>query len=139
MDQLAVHFALHGAVVLASGLVGGLLFARAIKAGRGEVAWRVVHSGGSMAGVMLLAVASALRYVTLPPLALALLAWTLIGGTYLLVVGMVVAAVTGGRGLAGGGSPANRFVYLLYLLGSVASLAGCGLLLVGLIRSLGAS
>jgi hypothetical protein len=73
--------------------------------------------------------------VALPPSGLTLFAWTLIGGTYALVTGMVVAALTGSRGLTGGGSTANRLVNLLYLSGTVATLAGCGLFFVGIVRA----
>jgi hypothetical protein len=139
MEQFAIHFVLHGVIVLATGLVGGLLFARAIKSGHNEVAWRVVHSGGCSAGVMLVAISSSLRYVALPLAGHALLGWTLIGGTYALVIGMVVAAATGHRGLSGGGSIGNRFVNYAYLAGTVATLVGCGLLLVGILRTLVAS
>jgi hypothetical protein len=139
MEPFAFHFVLHGVIVLSTGLVGGLLFARAIKSGHNEVAWRVVHSGGCSAGVMLVAVSSGLRYVALPLAGHALLAWTLIGGTYALVIGMVVAATTGCRGLSGGGSIGNRVVNFSYLTGTVTTLAGCGLLLVGLLRTLVAS
>ena len=99
---------------------------------RREVAWRVVHAGGCMGGVMLLAVASVLRLVALPMWGQALLVALLGGGTYGLVAGMVIAAWTGERGLARGGSRANRVVHVLYLLGTVATLAGGGLLVVGL-------
>ena len=44
VTPLALQFALHGAIALMSGLVGGLFFAGAIKLKRGEVAWRVVHA-----------------------------------------------------------------------------------------------
>jgi hypothetical protein len=135
MEPFAFQFVLHGAIVLTTGVLGGLPFARAIKLQRNEVAWRVVHSGGSMAGVMLLAIPSALPHLALPRWGLALLAWTLIAGTYALVIGMVVAAATGQRGLSAGGSAANRLVNLLYAAGTVASLAGCGLMLLGLIRA----
>jgi hypothetical protein len=134
MEQIAFHFVLHGTVILATGLVGGLLFAKAIKSGHNDVPWRVVHSGGCTAGVMLVAVSSGLHYVALPLPGLALLAWTLIGGTYALVIGMFVAAVTGLRGLNGGEPLANRLVYFSYLTGTVTTLTGCSLLLVGLIR-----
>src|SRR5262245_25674157 len=118
------------------GLLGGLAFARAIQKGERDVAWRVVHSGGCMGGVMLLAVAGVLRYVALPTWGQVLLVALLAGGTELLVAGMVVAAWTGDRGLAGGGSRANRAVHLLYVLGTAATLAGGSLLLVGLALSL---
>ncbi|MFO0845812.1 MAG: hypothetical protein U0797_26090 [Gemmataceae bacterium] len=131
MDQLVRHCAFHGAVVLLIGLLGGLGFARAIRTGKNEVAWRVVHSGGAVAGVMLLSLAALLPLAALPTWAVALTVWALVGGTYLFVLGMVVAAVTGERGLERGGSRANRWVNRLYRAGTVASLLGGGLLVIG--------
>jgi hypothetical protein len=63
-----------------------------------------------------------------------LLPWTLIGGTYALVIGMFVAALTGLRGLTGAEPLGNRLVYFSYLAGTVTTLTGCSLLPVGLIR-----
>ena len=65
MASLGLQFALHGSIVLFSGLAGGLFHARAIKQQVGEVAWRVVHAGGCSAGVMLLAIAVPVGWVTL--------------------------------------------------------------------------
>ena len=136
MERIPAHLALHGAVVLMVGLLGGLAFARAIQNGGREVAWRVVHSGGSMAGVLLLALAGVWRLVALPAWGQLLLAGLLAAGTYALVIGMVIAAWTGGRGLSRGGSRANRAVYALYVVGTAATLAGGALLIVGLALAL---
>jgi hypothetical protein len=136
LESLSLHFALHGAIVLFAGLVGGLFFASAIKRSRGEVAWRVVHSGGCMAGTMLLAIAWPIRFVVLPAAVSLTLAWALIGGTYVLVLGMFLAAATGERGIPGGGSGTNRVVATLYAVGTTASLLGGALLVLGLAGAL---
>jgi hypothetical protein len=132
MEQLVIHSAVHGAVILMVGLVSGLPFARAIRSDHRVVAWRVVHSGGCMGGVMLLAVAGILKLVALPPWAVTLLIALLIAGTYLLVIGMVIGALTGDRGINAGGSPWNRTVHWLYGIGTVLALGGAILLLAGL-------
>lgn len=129
-------FVLHGAIVLWTGLAAGYFHARAIKTGKNEVAWRVVHSGGSMGGTMLLAMAWPLRFVVLPGWGVDAFAWTLLGGTYLLIAGMIIAAVTGERGIASGGGRINRLVHLLYAVGGVASLVGCSLFVIGVARGL---
>ena len=129
-------FVLHGAVVLWTGLAGGYFHARAINTGQHEVAWRVVHSGASMGGTMLLAMAWPLRFVELPAWGIGTLAWTLLGGTYFLVAGMIIAAITGDRGIASGGGRINRLVHFLYALGGSAALVGCSLFLIGVARGL---
>ena len=110
MTPIALQFALHGSIALLSGLIGGLFFARAIKRKHGEVAWRVVHAGGCSAGAMLLAIAVPSQWVAKElghelPMAIGL-----IGGSYILCLGMYVAAIWDTRGIPGGGSALNRLV-----------------------------
>jgi hypothetical protein len=135
MTPLALQFALHGSIALMAGLVGGLFFARAIKSRRGEVAWRVVHAGGCSAGAMLLAIAVPSQWVTLGDAMAIAMGLGLIVGSYLLCLGMYVAAIWDARGVPGGGSPLNRLVAGLYGVGTIMTLIGCGLLVVGLLRS----
>lgn len=135
MTPLAVQFALHGSITLMLGLIGGLFFARAIKHKRGEVAWRVVHAGGCSAGAMLLAIAAPSQWVHLSQSLQVSMALGLIGGSYVLCFGMYVAAIWDTRGIPGGGSPLNRLVSALYGVGTIMSLAGAALLVIGLLRS----
>ena len=52
-----LHYFLHGLIILMVGFLAGFPFAKAIKLQNGkEVAWRVVHSGSSVAGIMLIAI-----------------------------------------------------------------------------------
>lgn len=136
MEWLARQLVLHGSLVLLVGFVGGCFFARAIKVGQGEVAWRVVHSGSAMAGIMLIALGPALLQLALPLWAAQVTTWTLILGTELFVVGMVLAAFSGGRGLSRRGSAANRVVWVLYMGGIALTLIGCSSLLCGAARAL---
>lgn len=135
MAPNSLLLALHGSIILLSGLVGGLFFARAIKRSSGEVAWRVVHAGGCAAGTMLLAIAVPVQWVSLSPALELGLVWSLLLGTYLLVVGMFIAAIWRARGIPGGGSRLNRLVSGLYGAGTVLALLGCGLLVLGLFRT----
>lgn len=127
--------ALHGSFILLAGLVGGLFFARAIKRSSGEVAWRVVHSGGCAAGVMLLAIAVPVQWVSLPAGMFPVMIWSVVSGTYLLVLGMFIAAIWRTRGIPGGGSHLNRLVSSLYGGGTIVTLLGCGLLGFGLLMT----
>jgi hypothetical protein len=136
MHTVSLQFALHGSVLLLAGLFGGLFFARAIKAGKGEVAWRVVHSGACAAGVMLLAIAVPAQWVSLAPALKQGMAIGIIAGAYLLCTGMYVAAIANTRGIPGGGTRVNRLVALLYGAGTALSFGGCTLLFYGLLRSM---
>jgi hypothetical protein len=135
VNASSLSLAMHGSIILLSGLAGGLFFARAIQRGSGEVAWRVVHAGGCAGGTMLLAIAMPVQWVSLSRALVHLLTWSLVLGAYLLVAGMFVAAVWNARGIPGGGRPVNRLVNALYAAGTVSSLAGCALLVLGLIRT----
>lgn len=135
MAPNSLLLALNGSIILLSGLVGGLFFARAIKHSSGEVAWRVVHAGGCAGGTMLLAIAVPAQWVSLRPALELALVWSLLLGTYLLVIGMFVAAIWRARGIPGGGSGLNRLVSGLYGTGTVLALLGCGLLVFGLFRA----
>jgi hypothetical protein len=135
MTPLALQFALHGSIALLAGLVGGLFFARAVKRGQGEVAWRVVHAGGCSAGAMLLAIAVPVQWTLLGDLLRISMGVGLIAGSYLLCLGMYVAAIWDVRGIPGGGSRLNRLVALLYGSGTVMTLIGGALLALGLLRT----
>ncbi len=135
MTSVALQFALHGSIALLSGLIGGLFFARAIRQGRGEVAWRVVHAGACSAGAMLLAIAVPSQWVVLADSLRIAMAAGLIAGCYLLCLGMYIAAIWGRRGIPGGGAPLNRAVSGLYAVGTVATLAGSVLLTIGLLNA----
>jgi hypothetical protein len=126
----------HGGLLLLIGLLGGFFFARAIKSGVQEVAWRVVHSGSTMAGIMLIALAPVAPKLVLPAWATLAFAWSIIGGSDVFVVAMVIAAFTGGRGLSRGGTAANRLVLALYQAGTVLSLIACVLLVIGAAHAL---
>jgi len=133
---LPVQLALHGAIILMAGLVGGLCFARAIQRQRGEVAWRVVHAGGCSAGVLLLALAVPSQWMRLGTVPAMTMAVGFIAGAYLLCAGMYIAAICDTRGIPGGGAPLNRLVAALYASGTVLTLLGGTLLVVGLLGRL---
>jgi len=99
MEQFVIYLALHGVLALIVSLVSGHWFSKAITTGGSEVAWRVVHSGGSMGGIMLIAFSSLIPIMALPLWATLLFVWFIILGTWLFIVAMIVAAITGQRGL----------------------------------------
>lgn len=131
MEGLSQQLILHGSLVLLAGFLSGGFFARAIKRDQGEVAWRVVHVGTSMGGIMLIALGPAIPQLALPPWEAGLIAWSLILGVEVFVAGMVLAAVSGRRGVSRGGDTTNRVVWALYMVGSTLTLVGCAALARG--------
>lgn len=104
-------------------------------AASGEVTWRVVHAGGCSAGVMLLAIAVPSQWMTLDAIPSIIMSVGFIVGTYLLCLGMYIAAIWDTRGIPGGGTPLNRLISGLYGTGTVMTLIGGVHLVYGLLRS----
>lgn len=136
MEQNIIYLALHGVLILTVSLISGGWFAKAINTRGNDVAWRVVHSGGSMGGIMLIAFSSLVPIIVLPRWSVTVFVWSVILSAWLFIIAMMVAAISGERGLKTGGSLINRGVYYLYLFGALFSLIGCGLLLIGLYSAL---
>ncbi|HSY62600.1 MAG TPA: hypothetical protein VK796_12030 [Cytophaga sp.] len=131
-----VHYLiLNGVLTLFVSVVGGFAFAKAIKSNPGrEVAWRVVHSGGSMAGIMLMVFGCAWHYIVLGKYE-CLIGWSLIVSTELMVIGMFLAAITGKRGLCSDSTGIEKSIYLLYLIGGILCALALTGILVGIIFS----
>jgi hypothetical protein len=136
MENLAVHLALHGAVVLTVSLLAGLFLYRSILRNRNEAAWHLVHAGGSGRGVMLIALAAIIHLPALPFWQLSTLVWLVIFFTWTSMLAMIIRAVSGERGLRCKGSNANKLVYILYALGTIAIFPACLLLISGLLNAL---
>jgi hypothetical protein len=88
----------HGGVVLAIGMLLGLVYAAAIAESWGEDAvgaWRMAHGGVVAAGVALLAMSGALARLGLGMRAIAWLVRAAVGGAYALALGVVLAVTVG--------------------------------------------
>lgn len=133
IDRLQLHVILHGAIVLLIGLSCGIPFGSVASRAGDEAAraWRVAHAGGAMLGVMLVAVAAVLPRLRLTDVLVSLLAWSLIVGAYAFTVGVVLAAVTGARGLTAGDSATDVVVHIAYVVGTLATLVAVGLTIAG--------
>jgi len=136
MNQLAIHLALHGAIVLTVSIVAGLLLYGAILKSKDEAAWHLVHAGGTVRGVMLIALAAIIHLPVLPAWQLATTVWLIIFFVWTSMLAMIIAAISGDRGLGLSGSIANKLVYVLYGLGTIAIFPGCLLLILGLFKAL---
>ena len=136
MDGLAIHLALHGALVLTVSVLGGLLVYVSILRKGNVTGWHVVHAGGSARGILLIALAAIIRLPVLPDWKLSTMAWLLIVFAWTTMLAMIIAAATGERGLGFKGSGTNRLVWVLYAVGTVAVFPGCILLIHGLLNAL---
>jgi hypothetical protein len=125
---------LHGGVILLLGLLSGVPFGRAIVHVKSEAAvraWRVAHSGLSMGGVLLLALALVVPQLQLGASALALLVWAFVASGYAFAVALPLGAHYGHRGLTCAPPFLNRVVYFANMIGVVGSLVGTLTLLWG--------
>lgn len=137
MTNVPAYLALHGAVVLAASFVAGLLLHRAIRLQRpGGDAWHLAHAGVSARGVLLIALAGAWQWVDLPAGAHGLLAALLLFFVWTSTAAMLIAAATGHRGLTWHGTPADRTVFALYVVGTIAVFPAALLLIAGFARAL---
>ena len=130
----AKYLLLHGSIVLLVGLLCGVPFGRAIVRGAAEDAvraWRVAHSGLSMGGVLLLAVAAAIPLVELSVTLAWSLVWAFVASGYGFAVALPLGALCRHRGLTGAPPLINRAVYLGNMVGVVGSLLGTVLLIAG--------
>lgn len=134
MENIHLHYFLHGLIILMVGLLGGFPFASAIKHKTGkETAWRVVHSGSSMAGVMLIAIGIVTDYLCISPILNCIIFWGIISSTYLFVVAMVLAAAKGQRGIGTKETPKTatwKIVYYMYGAGAALSIVSIALLII---------
>lgn len=137
MTNLPAYLALHGTVVLIASFVAGLLLHRNIRLQRpGADAWHLAHAGGSARGVLLIALAGAWEWVNLPAGAREFLAALLLFFVWTSTAAMLIAAATGRRGLTWHGTPADRTVFALYVVGTIAVFPAAMLLVAGFVRGL---
>jgi len=137
-----LHLLLHALIVLLVGLLSGAPMGRAITRDLGEDkirAWRVAHSGLSMGGIMLMAMAlviGALNLTGWPRLSVVAPA---IASGYGFAIGLPFGAITGQRGLAENGNTKNRIVYIGNMIGAYGSLISVVSLIVIVIRTMSVS
>jgi len=136
MESLAPFLAMHGVLVLVVGFVAGLLLHRRIRLDAdNSPAWHLAHAGVSGRGVLLIALAGAVRWLHLPDAYVAACVWLMLFFVWTSVAAMVVAAATGTRGLTWSGSFLNRLVFALYVVGAIAVFPAAILLIAGFARA----
>ena len=136
MEQLAILLALNGMLVLVVSLVAGLMLYLAIRNAREEAAWHLLHAGSAGRAVMLLALAALIDMPLLSAYQLQLSSWLVLVFAWTSTLAMAIRAVSGQRGLRLEGSAANRLVYLLYAIATLAIFPASVLLIFGFYRAL---
>ncbi len=131
---------LHGSITLVVTLSCGFLYGKYIDTTESEKerAWKLVHVAGSLGGMVLLLVAGIEDQLLVSATFIAGLNGSLLVSNYAFLVAMILAAVSGNRGLGPGGPAANRAVRLLYTVAVATALLTGVLLVAGSARSLGA-
>ena len=136
MENLAIHLALHGVMVLTVSVVGGLLLYRSILRDTNRADWHLLHAGGSARGILLIALAGGIAPVDINSWRIATAAWFVIYFAWTSTLAMLIRAYSRETGFRFAGSITNKLVYVLYASGALVLFPGLLLLAVGLFRSL---
>jgi len=136
MEKLVIHLVLQGVLVLTVSLVGGLLLYRMLLKEKNPAAWHLVHAGGTVRGVLLIALAAIIPLLALSLSQVSFLVWLMIISIWASMLAMAIAAISGDRGLRLGGSLTNKLVYLFYAIHIVTILPAFILLIYGLLNAL---
>ncbi len=136
MNKLSLLLALNGTIVLFVTMASGLWLSRAIIRDRPTNDWHLLHAGGTSRGIMLIALAATIHLPSLPSWQSWWAAGLIIVFVWTSILAMLVRAVTGESGFGFSGSIANKIVFLMYAIGTLAVFTGFGWLIYGLIIAL---
>ena len=123
--NLPLQLLFHGAIVLIIGQLSGIPYGSAITKKKSEEvvrAWRVAHSGLSMGGTTMIAIAAAIGQLNVNAIALNILVWSSVLSGYGFCLALPYGAWVGDRGLAVGKTVNSNIVYLGNLIGATFSL-----------------
>jgi hypothetical protein len=118
--DLAAKLTLHGLIVLFLGLLCGAPYGAGIVGGWGDDAvraWKLAHLEGVQNGILVLALAGVSGFLSLRSGEAKVVLWGAILAAYGNVLGALLGALTGQRGLAPQGPLANWLVFLAFMFG----------------------
>jgi len=136
MNNLSIHLALHGVLVLTISILGGLFLYKSIRNKTNKADWHLLHAGGSARGIMLIALAAIIHFPVLSLLQLSIAIWLTIFFVWTSTLAMVLRAVSGEQGFQWSGSNTNKLIYALYFVGTIAIFPACLLIVFGLFKAL---
>ena len=137
--NLSLQLLFHGAIVMLIGLLSGIPYGSAIKQNQDESvirAWRVAHSGLTMGGTTMIAIAAATNQLNINAIALSILVWSSVISGYGFCLALPYGAWVGHRGLAVGKSFQGNIVYLGNMVGAWGSLVSTIALIFGCFESM---
>ncbi len=136
MNNLAVHLALHGILILLVSVFGGLLLYRSILKHTNHADWHLLHAGGSARGILLIALAGIIPLLELASWEITTAMWFIIYFAWTSTLAMLIRAMSKEKGFRLAGSTTNKFVFILYATGALVLFPGLFLLVIGLLRVL---
>lgn len=131
------QFILHGALILfianlAGGLLGRSLASRKTSAETKE-AWRMAHASSVSFGMFLMVVGAIFIYLKLSSFFQIMLLLSLTLSGYGFLVGTIIAAWTGHKGLRWKPPTQNYFIFICYMIGVIGSLIGIPIIIFGVL------
>ena len=123
MNETELILLLHGALVLLVGLLAGVPYGQSIGGGKPEHierAWRVAHSGLTMGGILLIAVAAALAQLTPGETVERIVAYSLVASGYGFCLSLPYAAWGGHESIFWPSRTASSWII------SIGNLVGAG-------------
>ncbi len=133
IDSYVRKMVFHGAAVMWLGLMAGFPFGFVIM-GRMEGdlrAWHMAHMEGILNGMLTLAAAAVLKYLSIDERRVPLYAWSFIVAAWTNIVASIIAAIVRQRGLEMALPISNLVVFTIFVVGVLAVLVGLYLMLAG--------
>lgn len=118
--RAAATLGLHGLIVLFLGLLCGIPYGSAIVGGWGDEpvrAWKLAHMEGVQNGILVVALAGLSGLLLLSERQEKAVVWGAVLAAYGNVVGAMIGALSGYRGLAPEGPLANWLVFVAFMFG----------------------
>jgi hypothetical protein len=135
MEALSAFLATNGVAVLLFGSLVGLVLARNLHQGKVSEHWHLLHAGGTSRGILLLALAATVNITELSFSSLAWASGLVVLFVWTSVVAMFLRALSEERGFYPKGSRANRAIFLLYAIGTIALSVGLLWLALGFLKA----
>jgi hypothetical protein len=133
IDSYVRKMIFHAAAVMWLGLMAGFPFGLVIM-GRMEGdlrAWHMAHMEGILNGLLTLAAAAVLKYLSIDERRVPLYAWSFIVAAWTNIVASIIAALVHQRGLEMALPISNLIVFTIFVVGVLAILVGLYLILRG--------
>lgn len=135
--QIALLF--HGTVMMLIGLLAGVPLMIAINRGWGPFAthiWAATHTSVTIVGATFIAISGAFDHLVHGELESKILVGLLLLCAWTFTPGLWIAGIFGVQGLEPHGPLANWVVFILFVIGAFAMVAGAGVMVLGAQRAL---